>query len=109
MNLLDNQMLVTDVAQLLEKFITLRNDVYKEGNETFHRWKHSIDRKCFVGSAENSRIMVTLPEKAANNYEFNRKLIFQGMNVARINCAHDNEEIWSSMVKNVRKAENELK
>lgn len=197
MNLLDNHGLMTEASQLLKNVITLRNDVYREGNEIFHSWKRSIDRKLFVGSAGNlayyvslrrrdtraidealvamgfsplsrldygvlnhldllifhlskiigterpvsvdslnyshylesgtqmlknnsnaifgeinqnrySRIMVTLPEKAANNVEFIRKLILQGMNVARINCAHGNEEMWSRMILNIRKAEKEL-
>lgn len=30
------------------------------------------------------------------------------MNVARINCAHDDQKVWKGIIKNVRKAENEI-
>jgi pyruvate kinase len=33
-----------------------------------------------------------------------KKLLKAGMNVARINCAHDSEEIWIDMVKTVKQA-----
>lgn len=55
-----------------------------------------------------TRIMVTLPSKAAKNEAFVEELLSQGMNVARINCAHDNEEVWLQMIENIRKAEQKL-
>lgn len=51
------------------------------------------------------RIMVTLDSKAAENYEFVRDLLQQGMNLARINCAHDNAFVWAQMIENIRQAE----
>ena len=35
------------------------------------------------------------------------EMLSAGMNVARINCAHDDETVWASMVANVRKASSE--
>ena len=32
----------------------------------------------------------------------------RGMNVVRINCAHDNPDVWEKMIKQIRKAEKEL-
>jgi len=52
----------------------------------------------------HTRIMVTLPTEAAKNAELLRKLVSSGMNVARINCAHDDAATWKKMVDNVRKA-----
>lgn len=54
-----------------------------------------------------TRIMVTLPSEAAVQYELLPRLLKAGMNCARINCAHDSEEVWLRMVNNIRKAEKE--
>jgi pyruvate kinase len=50
------------------------------------------------------RIMVTLPSEAASDFGLARKLIAAGMDVARINCAHDGPEAWMSMAALVRRA-----
>ncbi|WP_266202955.1 pyruvate kinase [Pontibacter kalidii] len=55
----------------------------------------------------STRIMVTLPPEAADQYELLPRLLKAGMNCARINCAHDTEKEWLKMVENVRKAEKE--
>ena len=54
-----------------------------------------------------TRIMVTLASETAFDYPQVLRLIEQGMNCARINCAHDDEEKWHRMVKHVRHAEKE--
>jgi len=51
-----------------------------------------------------TRIMVTLPSTAAADPAMVRQLVERGMNVARINCAHDSAEAWRSMARNVREA-----
>jgi pyruvate kinase len=48
-----------------------------------------------------TRIMVTLPNTAAEDLSFVKKLIARGMNCARINCAHDEPETWRAMIENV--------
>ncbi len=53
-----------------------------------------------------TRIMVTLPNTAAEDMGFIRKLLANGMNCARINCAHDTPEEWQKMIHNVRTASN---
>ena len=52
----------------------------------------------------NSRIMVTLPTEAANDPTIVRRMIASGMNVARVNCAHDNPSVWKKIIDNVRSA-----
>lgn len=52
-------------------------------------------------------IMVTMPPEAATDYRLVRDLVLSGMNCVRINCAHDNEEAWSGMIRNLRQAERE--
>lgn len=51
-----------------------------------------------------SRIMVTLPPEAATDPDLVRKLISSGMDIARINCSHDNEQVWTQMVSHIRHA-----
>lgn len=50
------------------------------------------------------RIMVTLPSEAATDFELLRLLVHAGMDVARINCAHDDAKAWTAMAKGVRRA-----
>ena len=54
------------------------------------------------------RIMVTMPSEAATNPGLVRKLLLAGMDVMRINCAHDDATAWRAMVDNLRRAEREV-
>jgi pyruvate kinase len=51
-----------------------------------------------------TRIMVTLPSTAATDPVLVRHLVERGMDIARINCAHDDAEAWRSMARHVRQA-----
>ncbi|KAB2954010.1 MAG: pyruvate kinase [Rhizobiaceae bacterium] len=51
-----------------------------------------------------SRIMVTLPSEAAVDRDWVVSLARSGMDVARINCAHDGVEAWRAMARNVEAA-----
>jgi pyruvate kinase len=53
-------------------------------------------------------IMVTMPSEASANYELVRDLLAAGMNIMRVNCAHDDAASWAKMIANLRHAENEL-
>ncbi|MFO8025865.1 pyruvate kinase [Thiohalophilus sp.] len=55
-----------------------------------------------------TRIMVTLSSDTAHDYRAVYDLIREGMNIARINCAHDNPFTWRLMIKHVRQANREL-
>ena len=52
--------------------------------------------------------MVTMPAEAADRYEIVRDLLLAGMDVMRVNCAHDDAAAWVSMVENLRRAELEV-
>jgi pyruvate kinase len=54
-----------------------------------------------------TRIMVTLPSEAAAEPDLVRRLVERGMNVARINCAHDDADGWRAMARHVRQASEE--
>jgi pyruvate kinase len=50
------------------------------------------------------RIMVTLPGSAAEDAGFVLDLVERGMDVARINCAHDDVDAWRKMAAHARAA-----
>ena len=50
------------------------------------------------------RIMVTLPSEAAVDPALVASLVAAGMDVARVNCAHDDAPAWRAMAANVRAA-----
>lgn len=62
----------------------------------------------YKSKKRRTRIMVTLPTEAATDAMFVRKLISLGMNCARINCAHDDPEVWANMVENIQIANKKL-
>jgi pyruvate kinase len=56
----------------------------------------------------SSRILVTMPSEAADDFVLVRALMAHGMECARINCAHDDEERWGRMAAHIRRASREL-
>jgi pyruvate kinase len=52
-----------------------------------------------------ARIMVTLPTEAAYDRDLVHDILASGMNCARINCAHDDEAVWTRMIENIRSAQ----
>ncbi len=53
-------------------------------------------------------VMVTLPSEAADDPALIRALLQGGMDVARINCAHDDAAAWQRMAQHVRQIAAEL-
>jgi pyruvate kinase len=49
-------------------------------------------------------IMVTFDASFADNYALIKNLLQNGMNVARINCAHDDEAAWAKMIHHLKRA-----
>lgn len=79
----------------------------------FERGRAALDVNTdalFGGRPEHrvTRIMVTLPSEAATSYALVRALGERGMDVARINAAHDGPPQWRAMAGHVRKAGEEL-
>ena len=59
------------------------------------------------GEKQNSdmpSVMVTFDSSFVDNYSLIKNLLQSGMNIARINCAHDDESVWSRMIYLVKKA-----
>ena len=68
---------------------------------------HDHTRRLF-GPAPASRvvrIMVTMPSEAADDPQLIEDLLRAGMDVMRINCAHDGAEAWRRMASHLRRAE----
>lgn len=62
----------------------------------------------YKSKKRQTRIMVTLPGSAGDDYLFVNHLMSLGMNSARINCAHDDPETWGKMIEKVRKSSDKL-
>ena len=56
-------------------------------------------------SRRSVRIMVTMPSAAADDERLIEDLLRAGMDIMRINCAHDDAATWRRMVANLRRAE----
>lgn len=54
-----------------------------------------------------TRVMVTMPASAAQDYPLLVDLLKAGMTLIRINTSHDNPELWQNMISNIRLAEAE--
>ncbi|HSQ24317.1 MAG TPA: pyruvate kinase [Pyrinomonadaceae bacterium] len=54
------------------------------------------------------RIMVTMPSEAAEDYDFIRTLLADGMDCMRINCAYDHVDVWAKMIEHARRASKEI-
>lgn len=65
------------------------------------------NKTAILGEADPNRdvsIMVTMPAEAADDRSLVADVLDTGMNVARINCARDDETTWAGMVCNIREA-----
>jgi pyruvate kinase len=82
------------------------------GRESLELRNLQVDshKKAILGDSPAGRdvsIMVTLPTEAGSNDSLVAEMLAAGMNVARINCAHDDERVWAAMVDNVNRASEE--
>ena len=56
-----------------------------------------------------TRILVTQPTEAAHNIAFTKNLLNLGMNCARVNCAHDDADVWKMIIDNIKQTDNDCK
>ncbi|MBL7471287.1 pyruvate kinase [Robertkochia sediminum] len=64
--------------------------------------QHSRDLLGDVVEGRRVSIMVTQPTESAYHPELVRQMLEAGMDCARVNCAHDNPEVWLKIINNVR-------
>ncbi len=55
-----------------------------------------------------TRIMVTLPDSAADDPHLLRELLQRGVELVRINCAHGDEASWAATIDKLRHTEHQL-
>jgi pyruvate kinase len=55
-------------------------------------------------TGRSTRIMVTMPSDAADDHRLIDGWIDGGMDLARVNCAHDNTVVWARMIERLRSA-----
>ncbi|MFI5134272.1 MAG: pyruvate kinase [Chitinophagales bacterium] len=53
---------------------------------------------------EVPHLMITFDNEFGNDYQLVKRLLQAGMNIARINCAHDSKDVWQNMVELVKTA-----
>lgn len=74
----------------------------------FSRKRLEQNSKLLFGKQAQAKmptVMVTFATDFADNPELIERLLLNGMQVARINCAHDDQEVWQKMIDQVRAAE----
>lgn len=54
------------------------------------------------GKKQYTKIMVTLPDEAADDVSLIADMVASGMDIARINLGHGHPDIWRKMVENIR-------
>lgn len=84
-----------------------------EGTITFRAGRAALDTNTDALFGERPlhrvpRIMVTLDTQSSDDYAFVKQLVASGMDIARINGAHDNPQQWEMMAANVERAAIEL-
>ena len=68
------------------------------------------NKRAMLGDNPDDRdvsIMVTLPAQAADSCVLVREMLAAGMNVTRINCAHDDTSVWTRMIENLNEVSRE--
>ena len=66
--------------------------------------RHTRQLLGFRSKGRRVRMMVTQPTESAHHYPLVLEMVKNGMNCARVNCAHDSPEVWSKIIANVKKA-----
>ena len=106
---------MASLQAVLEVLCVLRNqpvpdDVAKSPPVTFDSGDALLAEhaNAILGPAQSgreTRIMVTMHGEAADDPALIRDLIEAGMDIMRINCAHDSREVWERMIRHLRRAE----
>ena len=83
-------------------FVAEAQDGLALNNAVARQHKEALLGACPPG--RDVSIMVTMPTEAGDHKELVAEMLAAGMNVARINCARDDEATWQRIVDNLREA-----
>jgi pyruvate kinase len=89
-------------------FESIETSLDRKGNFNPVRQRFEREFNALLGNpslGRRTRIVVTLPRQAAEDRAWLANLIENGTNACRINCAHDDADIWHRMIENVRATE----
>ncbi|HEY4965834.1 MAG TPA: pyruvate kinase, partial [Puia sp.] len=89
--------------------------IIPEKEKTFYSYENAVNdmqwkSQALFGNKKEATvpyIMVTLDSNFSHETDNIKELLVAGMNVARINCAHDDESVWVKIIDNIRKATDE--
>lgn len=100
------------VRNALKKLIDQAGQDMVSESITYSQSKRLLEShtEALLGKQTNARavrIMVTLSSDAADDYNLILNLLKKGMDCARINCAHDNQETWIRMIDHINRAKKE--
>jgi len=100
---------LSSIRDLVDQLLDRRSNTKKDDHITWKKAQKLLNRntKLLFGvksRKRSTRIMVTLPAQAAEDPRMTRQMLKQGMNSARINCAHDDAEIWRKLIANIHRA-----
>ena len=115
---LEGQVLIT-IEQVLKHFkeqlnSDMRNEIFSTLKKINHQESRNITTKrsrLLLGrprKGRSTRIMVTLDLESIHQPHMLEELLVHGMDIARINCAHDTPREWKMMVDAIRHAEERL-
>lgn len=93
-----------EILKRLGKKTNVTGDVNTYGSSRKSAKEKSI---ALFGQRSNDAvpyIMVTFDSEFADDYAKVKNLLQSGMNIARINCAHDDEAVWFRMIQHVKRA-----
>ena len=103
---------LTHLKQIVNSLLGAPSEAKNEHFLSIGEGKHLLKKHTahLFGEGQKERrvrIMVTQPTESAYAYGKVLEMVQNGMDCARINCAHDGPEIWEAIINNVRKAATE--
>ncbi|MEN9236171.1 MAG: pyruvate kinase, partial [Gloeomargarita sp. GMQP_bins_25] len=69
---------------------------------------HSRELFGELPAGRHRHIMVTMPTEAATQPALVAQLLAEGMDIMRINCAHDEPAVWLRMIEHLRQAQRQI-
>ena len=108
---------LTTVVKILKLLYLIQGETWEDRIEVGDL-DYSTSKKMLLANADRlfndtqrsyrTEIMVTMPDEAAEDYDWVKTLIQEGMEIARINLSHGNTRLWKKILKNVNKASRDL-
>lgn len=81
-------------------------EAFDQGEQLLEQ--HTAELLGEVQTSRRTRIIITMPSEATDDPGLIQRLVEEGMDVARINCAHDGPDAWRAMVTHIKAAETSI-